>query len=108
MRWEVGFVFRGKLREIDLRCTEMDGVQRLCFVGEGNAVIGTCVLELTEMGPKRTRLSAEVEIKPQTLAARLFLQTLSLARSRVQGRLDYRSAQLSSDLEERYRRSLNR
>lgn len=108
MQWAITFGFRGKDRELDLRCTEMDGAHRLCFVGESNAVLGQCELDLTEMGPKRTRLAISIEIKPQTLAARLFLQTLSLARGRVQGRLDMRAAQLSADIEDRWRRSLRK
>jgi carbon monoxide dehydrogenase subunit G len=108
MQWIVGFGFRGKLREVDLRCTEMDGAQRLAFTGESEAIFGQFDLDLTEMGPKRTRLTISVEVKPQTLAARLFLQTLKLARGRVQGRFDKRSAQLAADIEDRFRRSLRR
>jgi carbon monoxide dehydrogenase subunit G len=108
MQWAIGFDFRGKRRNVVLRCTEMDGAQRMAFEGTGKMLAGQLDLDLTDMGPKRTRLTVAVDVKPLTIAARLFLQTLALARGRVQARFDKRAAQLAADIEDRYRKSLRR
>ena len=54
---------------------------------------------LVSLASKRTRLLAQVEAKPRTLAARLFIQSLKLAKSRVQKRYDTRLDQLARDIE---------
>ncbi|MFN3969864.1 MAG: SRPBCC family protein [Gemmobacter sp.] len=108
MAWRIGFGFRGKMRRVTLRLTELDPQHRLAFAGAGEMVSGAMSLDLVSMGPKRSRLMAAIEVKPQTLTARLFLQTLSLAKARMTRRLEMRLAQLSADIEDRYRRSLSR
>jgi hypothetical protein len=45
-----------------------------------------------------------VEAKPKTLAARLFLNTLRLARRKVEERMEKRVDQLGERIEDRYAR----
>jgi hypothetical protein len=49
-------------------------------------------VDLLELGKRRTRLTVVTEIRPRTLAARLFLQSLKLARSRITRRYQARIA----------------
>ena len=103
MAWSVAFDFRGRPRQLSLRCTDFDSPQRIVFDGESRAVSGTLGIDLVDMGPRRTRVILGLEVRPRTIAARLFLQTLKLARSRVQARFDTRAAQLAADIEARFR-----
>ena len=56
-----------------------------------------------ELGAKRTRMVVVSEAKPKTLAARLILQSLRLARARVQRRVDGRIGAIAQEIEDRYR-----
>lgn len=38
------------------------------------------------LSPRRSRVRMDLEVKPKTLAARLFINTMRLAKGRVQGR----------------------
>ena len=44
----------------------------------------------------------QVELKPRTLAARLFIQSMRLARKRVQRRFEGRLAEIARDIEQRF------
>jgi hypothetical protein len=60
-------------------------------------------VDLVELGPKRTRVVVSTQIAPKTIAARLFVQAMKLARRRVQRRFDGRMARFAAEMEERYR-----
>ncbi|MDZ4135497.1 MAG: SRPBCC family protein, partial [Paracoccaceae bacterium] len=103
MAWLVQFPYRGKDRKVAIRLTDQKADQCLGFAGSSAMVDGSVTLDLLEMGAKRTRVTVVTEIKPRTLTARLFLQTLRLARARMTKRYQTRIAQLGADIEDRYR-----
>jgi carbon monoxide dehydrogenase subunit G len=106
--WLIRFPFRGKDRKLTLRVVSLDAPGQLVFAGSGGSFDGTAVVDLLELGAKRTRLSMTTEVKPQGLAARLVLQTIKLARGRMQGRVDKRVAAIAMEIEERFRTSTRR
>jgi carbon monoxide dehydrogenase subunit G len=103
--WQINFVFRNRLRKLSLTQIAHEAPHRLAFNGVGKSVEGTMEFDLVSLGQRRTRLSATLDIKPRTLAARLFLQSLKLARGRVQKRYRNRIAQLAAHLEQRIKAS---
>lgn len=103
--WSVQMPFRGKVRKFLVRIDDLAPDQRIVFVLQGQAVDGGSVLEVSALSPRRTRLRVVLEVKPRTLAARLFLNTLRLARGRVQARFDLRAGQLGARLQDSYQRS---
>lgn len=107
MEWKVSFGFRDTIRRVTLRVTQLETQQRLVLGAQGESLEASCAFEVAEMGPRRTRLAASFEMKPQTLTARLFVQSLRLAKGRVTRRFEERLAQLSVDIEQRYRQSLS-
>jgi carbon monoxide dehydrogenase subunit G len=108
MGWQLRFPYRGKPRKLTLRLAEMETDARLGFTAVSPNVQGTAGIDLVEMGPKRTRITVQIEVTPRTLAARLFLQGLRLARGRVEKRFADRIAQLAADIEDRFRRKPQR
>jgi hypothetical protein len=52
----------------------------------------------------RTRLVLEIELKPETLAARLLVQSMKLARGALDKRLQVRVAEFAKAVEERHGR----
>jgi carbon monoxide dehydrogenase subunit G len=101
--WTASFDFRGKRRTVAIRQSRIEPHAVLGFSGEGRHVSGTLTIELMELGPRRTRMIVGTEVRPMTLAARLFLQSLKLARARVVKRYQSRIAQLATMIESRAR-----
>jgi carbon monoxide dehydrogenase subunit G len=101
--WAAAFVFRGKRRSMTIRQDRAEAPAVLAFSGESRQVEGTIVIELLELGPRRTRMTITTEVRPLSLAARLFLQSLKLARGRLIKRYQTRVAQLATMIEARAR-----
>jgi hypothetical protein len=59
-------------------------------------------VELVPLSPTRTRLMVETVLSPKTLAARLLVQSLKLAKSSLTQRYKSRIAALSEEIEESY------
>jgi carbon monoxide dehydrogenase subunit G len=100
--WQIKFTFRGKDRKITLRVDDVTSPSRLGFNGAGQMFDGWGAVDLIPLGTKRTRLTMQTEVKPKNIAARLVIQSLKLARRRVQGRIDKRVGALSLDIEGRW------
>ena len=99
--WKTAFTLRGKRRQVQIRLQQFDRPTHLGADFSSTPVEGSGLVELIELGPNRTRMMVAVEIKPRTLAARLFLQSLKLARGRVNKRFNQRVAQLGRMIEAR-------
>lgn len=103
MSWQGRFVYRGKERKADVKLTEMVQKSVLGFSGQSAAIEADARVELIEMSAKRTRLHVTMEVKPRSLGARLFLQSLRLARAKVDRKFETRVAAMAQDLETRFR-----
>lgn len=101
--WNIRFTFRGKNRRVQISVIENTPRQRLGFAMIGTVLDGHSTLDLLPLSARRTRLVLSLTVKPKTLAARLFVHSLKLARRRVMTRLDQRLAHLAQDIEARYR-----
>ena len=97
--WHVQAPFRGKQRRILLRVAGLDPDRSLAFTFDGQSMQGDAVLEVQALSARRSRLRLTLDVKPKTLAARLFINTLRLAKGRVQARLDKRVNQLAARIE---------
>jgi hypothetical protein len=105
--WRVRAQYRGKLRKLQVRVDDAIPDDKLIFTLDSASVEGTSQAELISLSPRRTRLRLTLEVRPKTLAARLFINTLRLAKRRVDARFDKRVAQLAARIEEMYQRSRN-
>jgi carbon monoxide dehydrogenase subunit G len=103
LSWLVRFRLRGKDRKLAVKLTGMDAPSRVSFSLSGMLFDATSHVDLMELGAKRTRMVVVSEAKPKTLAARLILQSLRLARARVQRRVDGRIGAIAQEIEDRYR-----
>jgi carbon monoxide dehydrogenase subunit G len=101
MQWQTRFAFRGKTRDVEVLLRELAAKQLIVFNAKSKMIEGDIRFEIVEMSTKRTRLNVTVDIKPVTLGARLFLQSLRLARQRVDKKFSQRVAQLALDIETR-------
>ena len=104
MTWIARFFYRGKDRTLTVRVDAMDAPVHLAMAAFSPVVEGQCKLDLLEMSAKRTRLHIVVDTKPKTFAARLYFQSLKLAKGRVERNLQKRTASLAAEIEDRFRR----
>ena len=104
MTWIAKFFYRGKDRTVTARVDAMDAPVHLTMAAFSPVVEGQCRLDLLEMAARRTRLHIVFDIKPKTFGARLYFQSLKLAKARVERSFQKRVAGLAAEIEDRYRR----
>ncbi|SLN22547.1 SRPBCC family protein [Roseisalinus antarcticus] len=102
-RWKVDFVFRGKPREVLATVTAFDPPGNLAISSASSGIDGLTTVELLALSKSRTRLSFAQELKPNTLAAWLMIQSLKLAKSSLESRLRLRTTEFAKDVERRWR-----
>ena len=103
--WRIRGHFKGKARKVLVRIEELTPDQRMALSIYSPTIEGSSQIEVMLLSPRRSRLRVDVEIKPKTLAARLFINTLRLAKGRVQARFEKRLGQMGARIKDRYERS---
>ena len=103
MSWHVAFQFRGRQRKMDLRLLNMIPSSKLEFAALSAAIDATTKVEIVEMSAKRARLHVTANITPLTLTAKLFIQSLRLARARADRKFAQRVQTIVTEIEARYR-----
>lgn len=103
--WRIHGHFRGKPRKVLLRIEDLAPNQHVVLSMDSPSMEGTSRIEVMVLSPRRSRLRVDLEIKPKTLAARLFINTMRLAKGRVQARFERGLGNLGSRIKERYERS---
>lgn len=103
LKWDVAFDLRGKRREMQLELTELDRPNGLVVASRSPNMSGRMVLDLVALSRSRTRISVEIDMKPKTLAAKLLVQSMKLARTNLTKRFKIRVAGYAKDMEDRYK-----
>ena len=103
MAWKAIFSFRGKERTMRIELLDVDVPNSLTAKSSTKGLEVVLVLQLVAMSKERTRMSIDLELVPQTLAARLLVQSLKLARGNVSKRLKKRLGVFAQTTEESYR-----
>lgn len=106
MSWLVRFGWRGRERQLHMKLTALDRPNQIAFAGDGPSVIIGINCEIVELSAKRCRIIVQSEIKPRTLAARLFIQSMKLAKVKVARRYEARLKTAAEMIEARYAESL--
>lgn len=101
MAWDAQFNLRGRPREMHVVLKQFEPPQLMRFEGHSKGITSIVNIELLALSPRRTRLSFDIELGAKTLSARLFLQSLKLARKNLARRFKLRMAEFAKDVEER-------
>ncbi|SEL60503.1 Polyketide cyclase / dehydrase and lipid transport [Roseovarius azorensis] len=104
MGWHASFMLRGKRREIETELTEYNPPSGVTVLARSTLLSGRMDVDLVALSPGRTRMTVDLAVTPKTLAARLMVQSLKLARANLANRFRSRVAGYAVDLEERFRR----
>ncbi|MBY5934625.1 SRPBCC family protein [Tateyamaria omphalii] len=105
MQWDVAFRMRGRQREMTLKMIRYDAPNEMVFDVKSAGVTGTFSVELLALSRSRTRMALGLELTPLTLSARLFVQSLKLAKTSLNKRFKLRVADYAKGLEDRLQRS---
>lgn len=105
MTWRLRFAYRGKQRKMLVELEDVTVPTLLAYGFDSPSVEGEGSFELVALSPTRTRLIAATDFKPKSLAARLLVQSMRLAKGRVQRRFDAAIGKLCALIEERARRA---
>lgn len=102
MAWQAEFQFRGKARELRIDLEDYEAPTQMGFAGKSAGLSGFCDIELIELSPKKTRMRLSLDLKPQTLSARLLIQSMKLAKGSIEKKFSARIADYSKDIADRY------
>ncbi len=99
--WSADFKFRGRARRVLINITGLERPTMVTTSFESGGIAGTGEVELIPLSRTRTRITAAIEMKPQTLAARLMLQSLKIAKTGLANKFKARLTGFANDLEKR-------
>jgi hypothetical protein len=105
MTWACKFRYAGKDRKVALTLDRISPISAISLSMTAAPVDGDMQIDILDLAAKRARIEVRLEVKPKTLAARLYVQSLRLARSRVERGFAKRVAQLAVEIEDRFKRS---
>ena len=106
MAWHIGFVMRGKRRDIKMQVTEYDRPNGITLSSMSKAMGGAMVVDLVALSRGRTRMAVDITLEPKNLASRLLVQSLKLARGNLTKRFKLRVAEYAMDVEDRSKRTV--
>lgn len=102
-QWNVRFDFRGRRREVRSRLARYEPPHAYAFEGESPNFLLALQVGLIQLSRNYTRVTVECEIRPRSFSGRLLLQTLKLARARIDARFALRIDQLGTLAQRRLR-----
>lgn len=81
--WQIGVMFRGTERQILTQLAEYEAPTRMRFLSSTKGLRGEGEVELLALSANRTRLFVSLELRPETVAGRVLVQSLKLAKTRL-------------------------
>ncbi|MEP2781640.1 MAG: SRPBCC family protein [Pseudoruegeria sp.] len=99
--WVLGFKFRGKKREMATDLVAMERPNSLQMQGIMGGMTGDLDVELVALSRGRTRLTIKTDIKATGLTSRLLLQSMKLAKTKLQKRYRKRVKYFAGEIEKR-------
>lgn len=105
MQWDIVFKLRGRERHMRATLAALDAPEMYRFDAVSDGLNVQSVVELIALSPRRTRLVVSVDLRPRSLTARVLLQSMKLAKTKLNKRFKARVLEYAEDIEDDYRRS---
>jgi carbon monoxide dehydrogenase subunit G len=99
MAWEGHFTFRGRKREFAAKVAEYSAPDNYTVTADSDGFEITAIVELVEVKPGLTRMKVDIGMKPKNVTARLFLQSVKLAKTQLMRRYRRRIAEYANGIE---------
>lgn len=102
MHWLIKADVRGKERAFDISLKEFDTPRHLEVLSTVKGFIATATIDLMELSKTQTRMKITLDVKPQSISARLLIQSAKLARSSLNRKYNARVEQFAKHIEQEY------
>ena len=102
--WDIKFNFRGRDRKAEAVLTLLDQPQAFTIDSASDGLNASTEIELIALSQTRTRVLVSFDLRAKTLTARLLVQSLKLAKSKMTERFNGRVLDFAEEIEDRYRR----
>lgn len=102
--WDVSFNFRGKNRKLHLEVVEFDRPHEMTLKARVQGLDAKINVQLVALSRTLTRMNVHTNLAPQTLSARLLVQSFKLAKGSISKKLDQRLTAQARDMEDRFTR----
>ena len=106
MTWKAVFPLRGKKREMTVEMVTFERPDEMVLDSISAGMAAQMSFELMALSRNRTRILVALEVKPLTLSARLWVQSLKLAKTNLTKKYKQRVAEYARSMEERHARRL--
>ena len=93
--WNCRFKVRGRQRDVEIRLIEFDEPNSMKFQAVNPALHARLEIEVIPLSRVQTRIQVVSVLEPKTLAARLLVQSMKLARSKFNQRFKSRVGKLT-------------
>lgn len=104
MAWKAAFDYRGRSRNATIEVKDYGVPDRMRILAVASGMEIEMLVELVSMSRTRTRMNVSTEARARSLAARLLLQSMKLARQNVLKRYRKRIGEFAASVEDRCRR----
>ena len=104
LTWAAAFELRGKRRDMQLEMVTFERPTEIVLESTSPGMIGQMSFELIALSRARTRVKAELEVKPLNLSARLLVQSMKLGKKSLTRKYKLRVAEYAKNMEDRYSR----
>jgi len=99
MAWRIEYRMRGADRRALSQLTAFDPPGSYAVAAQTSMLDIAATISCTPLGPSKTRLRVVIQAGPRNLSGRLLLQSVRLARGRLDARLDRALARLAERIE---------
>ncbi|WP_422075181.1 SRPBCC family protein [Tranquillimonas rosea] len=100
--WTGEFTYRGRQREAEAQVAQFDPGTFYTIEGTTGGLEVTYRVEVIALSRRRSRLMMSIDLRPQTLSARLLVQSLKLAKGNLSRRFETRVAEYGAKLADRH------
>ncbi len=101
--WDIAFKYRGRDRRMRTMLDRLDAPQVIQLSSVASGIEGATEIELVSLSPTRTRMAVSIDLTANSLAARLLLQSLKLAKSSLTARFKKRIGAFAQTVEDAYK-----
>lgn len=100
--WRVAGKLRGKERKFVVELVDLIAPHNMVLTGKSKGYNLRFEVTFIELSKRKTRMSAELQLRANTIASRLLMQSARLARSRLNRRYNKRLRAFADDIMQRY------
>lgn len=102
--WDISFEFRGRCRQVAAKLTVLDPPNTVCFDSGSDGIAALTQINLVALSQTRTRVLVSFEMQAKTFTARVLLQSLKLAKSKMSQRFAVRVKDYADNIEDGFLR----